>query len=78
MLVKLLPAIQLLHRPIDSGTWTYECDTLDLITRDVYLFQQLSGVVRIPTTNLLKSATVTCSEIKPRLAGGPREAADVC
>jgi len=56
MLVKLLLAIELLHRPIASGTSTYECDTLDLIPRDVYLFQQSSGVVRIPTTNLLKSA----------------------
>jgi len=78
MLVKLLPVIQLLHRPIDNGTWTHECGTLDLTPRDVYLFQQSSGVVRIPTTNLLKSATVTRSEIKPRLPGGPREAADLC
>jgi hypothetical protein len=77
MLVKLLLAIQLLHRPIDSGTSTYECDTLDLIPQDVYVFQQRSGVVRIPTTNLLK-ASVGSSEIKPRSAGGPRQVADGC
>jgi len=71
MLFKLLLAIQLLHRPIDSGISTYECDTLDPIPRDIYLFQQRSGV-RILTTNLLKSAAVAGSEIKPRPAGGPR------
>jgi hypothetical protein len=78
MHAKLLRAIQLFHRPTDKGTLTYECNALDFIPRDVYLCQQSSGVVRIPTTNLLKSATVTGSKIKPWPAAGLREVADGC